>query len=240
MINNVAVVIPHYGDDEMLGKCIAGVNACGIDSKHIFVKDNNKKNDYFTRSINSLIIKALGTGDYDYIWVLNNDTYPESEYVNKSIAMFGKQKACGIVGGKNLIMDNPDIIFWGGSKDCFPAGKHKQGLVSLGDLDSPTKEPWATFSSVIIKRKVFEIIGLLDGNMIMTESDSDFCLRARMAGFEIWYQPEAVIYHKVGASSNIKNLNNKKINRIMHQDKIYFECKWISGKLYYDLERELL
>ena len=44
------------------------------------------------------------------------------------------------------------------------------------------------------------MIGLLDERFFLLWEESDFCARARRAGFEIWTAPKAKIWHKVSAS----------------------------------------
>jgi len=54
---------------------------------------------------------------------------------------------------------------------------------------------------MLVKREVFENIGLLDENFPFYQEDVDFCVRAANAGFEIWYRPEAMIWHRVSHST---------------------------------------
>lgn len=49
--------------------------------------------------------------------------------------------------------------------------------------------------------RVFEHIGLFDERYFFYYEDTDFCMRARAAGFDIAYLPGAVAYHAVSAST---------------------------------------
>jgi len=91
-------------------------------------------------------------------------------------------------------------------------------------------------ASVLIRREVFERIGLLDEKMFNYFSDSDFCYRTRYAGFKIIYEPSFVIYHKIGSSQN----PTPSQIRILQQDSMAFQNKWINGKAFFDLDKELL
>ena len=46
-------------------------------------------------------------------------------------------------------------------------------------------------------REVFEEVGGFDETMMTGGEDSDFMIRARAAGIEPWYVPDAVVYHRV-------------------------------------------
>jgi GT2 family glycosyltransferase len=171
-----------------------------------------------------------------YIWILNDDTTVFPDTLSESIKFMEEHPKCGLMGHQNLLMSDPDLIIWGGSGNPFPAGQHKFGKISLGDLREPTLEKWVTFSSVFIRAEVVRDIGLLDPNMVWVYSDSDYSYRARAFGWECWYNPKAKILHEKGVSGKPPK---ELINRFK-LDQIYFHNKWINGKLYYDLDSELL
>ena len=191
----------------------------------------------FTKAVNEGVILDSGH-EYipDYIFLLNDDTELFPDTIDKAIEFMEAHPKCGIMGCQNLDMTNPDKIIWGGSGAPHPAGQHKIGQVSLGDLREPTKERWVTFSSAFIRREVFETIGLLDEKMQWVYSDSDFCYRARYWGWECWYNPESKILHE----HNISRNPDKKRLMQFRLDKAAFEAKWMNGKAYFDLDSELL
>jgi GT2 family glycosyltransferase len=54
-----------------------------------------------------------------------------------------------------------------------------------------------TGCALIIRRNVFEKIGLFDENYFLYEEDVDLCIRANRAGFELYYNPAAKVWHKI-------------------------------------------
>ncbi len=56
---------------------------------------------------------------------------------------------------------------------------------------------------MIVRREVFEAIGLLDDRYFLYFEETDFCRRARGAGWPCWYVPEARVVHLVGQSSGV-------------------------------------
>ena len=53
-----------------------------------------------------------------------------------------------------------------------------------------------TFACAVIDRDVFDVIGGLDeDNLPVAFNDTDFCLRAREAGYEVLYTPHATLHH---------------------------------------------
>jgi len=51
--------------------------------------------------------------------------------------------------------------------------------------------------NALVARRVFDLIGLFDVGLVNGGSDSDFFLRARAAGCQLWYTPHAAIRHRV-------------------------------------------
>ena len=219
----VGVVIPHFGDSDKLSRCMdALVKVNGFDPAYLYVIDNNENNRYFTVAVNLGIEKAL-RDNCDYIWVLNNDTEPDANYINANLERFKANEHIGLIGGKNLKTSKPDRIYWGGSLNAFPTGQHKAGYVSRGDLNIATKESWATFSSVIIKADAIRSVGMLDETMRMVFSDSDYCFSLIKNGWQIWYEPNAIVYHETGVTAGGAN---KKMLDIFREDKKQFIKKW--------------
>ncbi len=55
----------------------------------------------------------------------------------------------------------------------------------------------------MIRREVFEAVGLLDEAYFMYFEEVDFCLRAARAGWRCWYVPASRVVHLVGQSSGV-------------------------------------
>jgi hypothetical protein len=67
----------------------------------------------------------------------------------------------------------------------------------MQDLDRTTPHPvdYVIGACQLIRREVFETVGLLDERMFYGPEDVDFCLRAWKAGWEVYYVPSAVVVH---------------------------------------------
>ena len=51
--------------------------------------------------------------------------------------------------------------------------------------------------NVMVSREVFEAVGYFDNSIVTGMCDRDFGARARTGGFEIWYNPRAIVWHRV-------------------------------------------
>lgn len=82
--------------------------------------------------------------------------------------------------------------------------------VPLRVTDELSYPEWTSFACVLIRRELFEQIGLLDDEFFMYFEDVDFCRRARAAGWPIINNPQARVVHLRGGSSPVKSQAAKK------------------------------
>lgn len=72
---------------------------------------------------------------------------------------------------------------------------------------SKASEPvdWVCGASMMIRPEVLSAIGGLDENYFLYFEETDFCRRARQAGFATWYVPESRVMHIAGQSTMVTN-----------------------------------
>lgn len=76
-------------------------------------------------------------------------------------------------------------------------------------------------SFFVIRREVIERIGPLDRGFFMYYEEVDYCLRTRRAGYKVFFEPAASVYHAGGASAaKVKVLT---IRRLMRSMRRYYE-----------------
>jgi hypothetical protein len=66
---------------------------------------------------------------------------------------------------------------------------------------------WICGASMMIRMAVLEAIGGLDEGYFLYFEETDFCLRARRAGFPTWYVPESRVMHVGGQSTGVTERN---------------------------------
>jgi GT2 family glycosyltransferase len=64
------------------------------------------------------------------------------------------------------------------------------------------QQDWVGGTAMMVRREVFDDIGLLDGNIFMYGEDVEFCLRAKKHHWDIVIQPTAEVIHFGTASSS--------------------------------------
>ena len=69
--------------------------------------------------------------------------------------------------------------------------------------DETCQTDWVAGASMIVRREVFEAVGLLDEKYFMYFEEVDFCLQAKKSGWPCWYVPQSRVVHLVGQSSGV-------------------------------------
>lgn len=162
-----------------------------------------ERNTGFSYGTNTGIRRALAVG-CEYILLLNNDVYLTPDFLALLIDWLVSTPGAGIATPKIRYAEPKQMIWYGSGVFRWP--RLLGGMVGLdeidrGQYDQPQIVDFATGCCMLVKREVFENIGLLDEDFPFYQEDVDFCIRAANAGFEIWYRPEALIWHRVSHST---------------------------------------
>jgi GT2 family glycosyltransferase len=75
-------------------------------------------------------------------------------------------------------------------------------VVDPGAYDHSTTSAWATGAVMLIGRSCLQAVGAWDESYFLYSEETDFCLRARDAGFHLRYTPHARAVH-LGGESNV-------------------------------------
>ena len=169
--------------------------------KMILIK--NDENYGFAEGNNIGIRYALKTGA-DYILLLNNDTVVDKDFLSELVKVMESNKKIGIAGSKILDYNNPSIVQCTGGYINWWLGnikEYKYIVDNRKDKENIIERDFVWATSVLIKREVFETVGLLDPFFFFGIEEYDFCTRAKKGGFRIVYVPKSKIWHKGRASS---------------------------------------
>ncbi len=78
--------------------------------------------------------------------------------------------------------------------------------IALPVTDAPSWPEWTSFACALIRREVFEQVGVLDDGFYLYFDDPDFCRRARQAGWRVLHWPAARVVHLRGRSNPLKEM----------------------------------
>ena len=100
--------------------------------------------------------------------------------------------------------------------------------VPIAVSDKISRPEWTSFACVLVRREVFDQIGLLDEEYFMYFEDVDFCQRARVHGWDIIHNPDARMVHLGSGSSGIKDkaAQRKRMPRYLYESRTRYYYKY--------------
>ncbi len=212
---SVSVIVLAWNGEKYLKHCLAALFAQDYTPLQVIVVDNGSndasvqiaqgfgprlelvQNGYnfgFAGGVNIGISHTTG----DVVVLLNQDTEVQPGWLRSLVETFAEDSSTGVVGSKAIYPDSGRLQHAGGflrAGDAFAyhIGRDEE---DHGQYDTVTDMDYVTGTAFAIHRKVIEEIGTLDeGFFPAFYEETDYCYRARRAGFRVVYQPDAVLLH---------------------------------------------
>jgi GT2 family glycosyltransferase len=166
----------------------------------------NTANLGFAAGNNAALEHALALPEPpDFIWLLNNDTRVEAGTLTALLAASGKHAEVKIWGSSLLREDGETLEYGGGGKyvpllglEINPhAGESVRDLgqqAEVGGLD------FVCAASMLARRSVFEMAGLLNPEFFLYYEELDLCRRLDRPR-EIAWCPQSLVVHEQGGST---------------------------------------
>lgn len=141
----------------------------------------------------------------DYVMILNNDTMVEPSMLGELVNFAKSKRYAGMVGPKMYCANLDDTLFATGSFiEWYKGRTYNRGMFQpasdVKDPNAPEQVDFITGCGVLVSREFVEAAGVLDPIYFLNYEDVDWGLRAWRHGFEVWYAPEAIMWHKVSGT----------------------------------------
>lgn len=216
----ISIVVVTWNIRPILERCLESINQFADVPFELFIIDNDSKDD--TREFlknykpsNSLLThyevilndanlgyssavdKGLAKSIGEYVLCLNPDTRLLGPTFGKMIEVAARLPDAGVVGFR--ILNPSGKTQWSISR--LPSFsfqlKCRLGLwKSKVDYDVEQEVEQINASVALIPKKVLDKIGLWDPGYFLWFEENDFCIRAKKAGFKIYYSPEVQVVHE--------------------------------------------
>ncbi len=193
------------------------------------------KNKGFSGNYNVGIQYAFEQLSCDYVMILNNDTIVEKDLVQSLLSFARTKQPLSIFSPKIYFApgyefhksaytkDERGKVIWyaGGYIDWQNVYAWHKGVdeIDLGQHDKPIQTAFSTGCCMLIPRDVYQKMGLLDDRYFLYWEDTDYSLRVKKQGGEIWYVPSTVMWHKnagsTGGSGSETHMYYQTRNRIL-------------------------
>jgi len=176
---------------------------------------------------NNLAIRAALDGKQNisqYCLLLNPDTLPCEHAIAELLKFMDEHPQAGIAGSR---LEGED-----GTVQCSsfrfqsilseldaglrfgPISKLLSRWKVATEIENvAVQTDWLAGASMIIRREVFDDIGLMDEDYFLYFEETDFCLQAKRKGWQCWYVPSSRVIHFVGQSTGIVSGSQTKARR---------------------------
>ncbi len=140
-----------------------------------------------------------------YLFLINNDTAFKEFNPQVLIQRLESSPQIGMVCPKiRFAWDNNPIQFAGYTPlSPITIRNHAIGFgeEDKGQYDMPHQTPYAHGAAMLIKREAIEKVGLMPECYFLYYEELDWSMMFARAGYEIWYEPASIIYHKESQST---------------------------------------
>jgi GT2 family glycosyltransferase len=157
-----------------------------------------EKNLGFTGGCNVGIRWALRAGA-KYVLLLNNDIVVDSDFLSELVNVAQNDPQIGVVGPKAYYFEQPKKIAYIGGKVNFWTGKTSfigKNTTDDGQFDNIEEVDFVGGSALLIKEGTIKRIGLLNEMYFAYYEETEWCTKARKAGYKVVYVPKARIWDK--------------------------------------------
>ena len=215
----VSIIILNWNGEKCIEQCIDSVLSQTYDNFEVIVVDNastdkspeivKKKYPMVKLIINNKnlgVAKGLNVGikasKGELIAILNNDVVLHKDWLLNCVNEILSSNDIGIVGGITYYYDPKDIIWAAGARvDLFSGftwhishGEKNVKIEELNDID------YIPSCAIVIKKEIFDKIGLLDEHYFLYFDETDYCMCAKKMGCKCKIIPSAIVWHMVSFS----------------------------------------
>lgn len=235
----LSIIIVAYNSENFIEKCVKSLLKNLPSSSEVIIIDNNSSDGTVKRLKNFLpkilLIESdrnLGFGKAnnlaakkakgEYLFFLNPDTEVLQPIFDELVEFYEGEKDAGIVSPKLVQMDGrvqesvkrlPTIL--GAVREYILGIPHAYSQYAP-QTNKPLEVESVYGAAMLIKKDLFQEVNGFDEKFFLYYEDVDLCKRIKTLGKKIYYYPNVLIKHMVGATKSEQNryrLNKDSFNK---------------------------
>jgi N-acetylglucosaminyl-diphospho-decaprenol L-rhamnosyltransferase len=150
-----------------------------------------------------------------YVLIVNSDAWAVADAVERLVRFADEHPDAAVVGPR---LSNPDgslqrsvrgfPTLWRLATEYFflrklaPRSRLLNAFYAGGfDHDEPREVEWLMGACLLVRREAIDQVGLFDEEFFLFSEETDWLYRFRLAGWKVWFLPEAEFVH-VGAATH--------------------------------------
>jgi len=180
--------------------------------------DAGTENLGFAAGVNTLLARATAP----WVLLLNSDAWPEPGAIGIMVEAAEKHPRAAAVAAR---LERPDGTLEHSTfpfpsiriaatmafmRERLPQARAEELMLEGAWMhDEARAVDWAVGAALLIRREALQAIGPLDESFFMYVEDVEWCWRATRKGWQIWFEPAAVVRH-VGNASGAKRYGHQR------------------------------
>lgn len=221
----VIAVVVTYNRSQLLKRNIACLRK---NSPHaIIVVNNGSKDDtgeWLAEQTDLIVITQAnvgGSGGFytgiqqamergaDWIWCMDDDVFPRPDCLSNLLDHTASEEV-GILAPRRLMEGNIFTNDFQAVNLTNPFSSMYKKKLKKQVINKPVEILGTAFEGLFIRKETVEKIGLPNKDLFIFCDDTDYCLRAVLAGYKILYIPSALMDKEKFFSNDTWNERNKK------------------------------
>lgn len=219
----VTVVVPNWNGEAFLPLCLGSLRVQRFESFETVVVDDGSTDGSLSllehdfpearvvalpenRGFAAAANAGIRASEAEFVALLNNDTEVDPRWLRSLVQAAQDHPEAGLFATK--LVDFHDRRFLDGAGDALRLSglpyRLGHGERDRGQFDAPRYVFSACAAAALYRREMLEEVGLFDEDFGSYCEDGDLSFRARLAGYECFYVPRAVVYHMGSASTGGK------------------------------------
>lgn len=233
----IGLVVVHWRGMRDTAECLASLSNAGVSPENI-VAVVNGPGDFDDAAAQAAcpglgIIHRSDNGGYAaacnegarrvfaggaaVVVLLNNDLTVERGAFEALADVFEAHRTAAVAGLPVVYYDEPGRMWSGGGRINRWLGYTRHiGFQAHTVPSESVRVDFVTGAAFAIRREAFELLVGLDERYFHYFEDTDFCERARLAGYETWLASGPAVRHKVSASAGVRGSNR------LNRDQAYY------------------
>jgi hypothetical protein len=217
-VPRASIVIPTWNGADVLRACLRSLEAQTFSDFETVVVDNGSTdgtiamlaaefprvrqlrlatNLGFAAATNAGLRAAQG----DVLVCLNNDVEAEPGWLEALVRVLDARPDIGFVACKMLNAHRPELIDAAGDAMSLLPWNIGRGQPYGPAFNRPRELLSACAGAAAYRRQLFERVGYFDEGYFAFFEDVDLGIRAQLAGFRCWYEPQAVVRHRFSTTA---------------------------------------
>jgi GT2 family glycosyltransferase len=223
---DVAIIVLNWNGREVTLACLESLRQADLGGATVWVVDNGSRDDSveairarypevrilqlaqnqgYAGGNNAGIRAALDAGARAVL-LLNNDTVVAPDFLPPLLAVLNREARPAAVSSAIMRLDSPEVLQQAWCDVHFGFGLCRRvGVNALpGEgYDRVRRVDAAIGCSLLIAAEALARVGLLDESYFAYHEEIDWCVRARKAGYHLYYQPFSRVYHHYSKSTDV-------------------------------------